>query len=207
MKYQVISIELRNIIQRVFDSNGFEGFRLGGGTALALQLGHRLSIDADFISSTDFDKDEALKHVLRTFPYATDIHQGTFGLFLRSDNIKIDFLSWNLPFIRPALTVGQWRLLDIADITAMKLFAILQRGEKKDYVDIAELLKTYTLSTLISFYLERHPASDASVIIRFLSSYGDIEGQPMPQMLNQTTWDDSKKIIQNAIRDFQKNGN
>ena len=144
--------------------------------------------------------------MLQTFPYGTDIHQATFGLFLKSDNIKIDFLSWNLPFIRPALIVGQWRLLDIPDIAAMKFFAILRRGEKNDYVDIAELLKTYTISTLISFYLERHPDSDSSVILRYLSSYADIEKQPMPLMLNQTTWDDSKQIIQDSISDFLKKG-
>jgi predicted nucleotidyltransferase component of viral defense system len=206
MIYKTVSVELKNIIQQVFESNKFENFRLGGGTALTLQLGHRISIDADFISPVDFDRDEVLKQVLSIFPQATDIHQGTFGVFLKSDNIKIDFLSWNLPFIRPALTSGQWRLLDIADITAMKFFAILQRGEKKDYIDIAELLKTHDLSTLISFYLERHPGSDASVILRFLSSYSDIEQQPMPQMLNQTTWNGSKQIIQNSISDFIKKG-
>ena len=204
MHNEVISEELKHVINKVFESSGFDHFNLGGGTALALQLGHRISIDADFICAKDFDKEAILKLVLDTFPGANDIHTGTFGVFLKVGNVKLDFLSWGIPFIRPAVEIRNWRLLNIGDIAAMKCFAILQRGEKKDYIDIAAILKEYHLGQILSFYKERHSGSDVATIIRFLSSYSDIEQQPLPTMMDHTTWDEAKQVIQHSITEFMK---
>ena len=205
MIYQnTISSDLKNIIDQSFLMEGMGDMRLGGGTALSLQLGHRISVDADFFFSTDFDKDVALKKVMSTFANVSDINQGPFGLFLKINGIKVDFLSWNIPFIRKPVVFGNWALLDPAEIAAMKLFAILQRGEKKDYIDLAELLQTFTLSQLLSFYVERHPNSDPALPLKFLSSYSDLNNQPMANMLNGRTWEDTKSILQIAIREYLK---
>lgn len=202
MHLNTISPDLKKIIENILANSSFNQFSLCGGTALSLQLGHRVSIDADFISERSFDSEELLKNILTAFPNTTDIHRGPFGLFLKINSIKVAFLSWNIPFIREVVKENNYRLLHTEEIIAMKLFAILQRGEKKDYMDIASLLKNYSLRQMLNFYQERHKGSDSSTVLRFLSSYSDIESQPEPSMLNSLSWEQSKEILASAIKDY-----
>ena len=202
MYLHTISPELKKIIESVFANSSFKEFSLCGGTALSLQTGHRVSLDADFISEQSFDSNELIKKILVTFPRATDVHSGSFGLFLKINSIKVDFLSWNIPFIREIVKENNFRLLHIEEIIAMKLFAILQRGEKKDYMDIASLVSKYSLKQMLGFYRERHKVSDSATVLRFLASYSDLENQPVPTMLNSLTWEQSKIILASAIKDY-----
>jgi predicted nucleotidyltransferase component of viral defense system len=198
----IISEELKEIIVKISNDEVFHQFRLGGGTALALQLGHRISVDADFISDKDFNRNEINNAASRLLTQVTDMHWGPHGIFLKSNNIKVDFLTWNIPFIRPQIRAEEFRLLHIEEIAAMKIFAILQRGEKKDYFDIAVLLQHYSLQQIISFYTERHKNSDAALVLRFLASHSDIDNQPDPIMLNEMNWTQCKNIIAQAINSF-----
>lgn len=202
MHANTVSPQLLEIIKKVSANDSFSGFRLCGGTALALQIGHRISVDADFITESIKDKDLLLKNILQLFPNATDINTGAFGIFLKVDSIKVDFLSWDIPFIRDAVEDENIKFLSVEEIAAMKIFAILQRGEKKDYMDIASLLGIYSLKQIIDFYQERHKGSDAAVVIRYLSSYSDIENQPEPIMLNGLSWAGAKTKLADAILDF-----
>ena len=161
-----------------------------------------MSDDADFVAQSITDKDNLQKDIALFFPNATDFHQGAFGLYLKVDGIKVDFLCWNLPFIRPAVLLDGISMLHIEEIIAMKLFAILQRGEKKDYMDIASLLETYTLKNMIDFFCERHKGYDGATVLRFLASYSDIENQPTPRMLNNLTWEESKMRLNSAIINY-----
>jgi Nucleotidyl transferase AbiEii toxin, Type IV TA system len=202
---ETISNDLFTVIDSVSKIRTFENFRLGGGTALALQLGHRISVDADFFSEKDFDRNECIIAIQNAFENVHDIHSGTHGVFMKIGLIKLDFLTWQLPFIKPLIQLNNWPLIGPEEIAAMKIFAILNRGEKKDYVDIAALLQDYSLQQIISFYQLRHPKSDSSIVLRYLASYSDLDNQPMPQMLNGLTWLDAKQIIKNSIQNFISN--
>ncbi len=202
MYYNTISPPLKYIIETISNDKKFSNFFLCGGTSLSLQLGHRISVDADFISAKEFDKDELIATILLIYPNAQNIHQNAFGVFCTINQIKVDFLSWNIPFIKPTKKIDAIKLISIEDIVAMKLFAILQRGEKKDYMDIATLLKNSSLTELISYYKLRHNNSDEALVLKFLVSYSDIENQPEPQMLNSLNWKESKLIITDAIKNY-----
>ncbi|MBL7777840.1 MAG: nucleotidyl transferase AbiEii/AbiGii toxin family protein [Chitinophagales bacterium] len=200
LRTETVSEELLNVIKTAFDSGLASGFRLCGGTALSLQTGTRISIDADFVIDGSFDKDKLLEQAKRTLPSVTDFRTGEHGVFFRCGKIKIDFLTWQIPFIRPEVIVDGIRMLHIEEIVAMKLYAITRRGEKKDYVDIATLLSTYTLAEMVGFFQERHPNHDVSFVRKCLASYADIERQPMPQMLSPLTWQEVKTILQIALK-------
>jgi Nucleotidyl transferase AbiEii toxin, Type IV TA system len=202
MHTNTVSPQLLSIMHKVSNAEAFSDFRLCEGTALSLQIGHRLSVDADFITQSPIDKPNLIKLIIDTFPTATDIYSAEYGIFLKVHDIKVDFLSWNLPFIRPAIKLDGITTLHTEEIIAMKIFAILQRGEKKDYMDIATLLNQYSLNQIISFYQERHKGSDAAVVLRFLSSFSDIEKQPDPVMLNGLTWQDAKEVIISAVKNY-----
>ena len=200
--YNAASVELLNITKSISSNTFFADFRLCGGTALALQVGHRVSLDADFVSEKSFDQNEILKSVKKNFKNVTDVQSGTHGVFLKVNGIKIDFLTWNIPFIRPVVERDGILLAHVEEIIAMKLFAITQRGEKKDYMDISSMLKYFTLKQMLSFFNERHPENDELGLLRYLSSYSDVEHQPEPVMLNNLTWHDCKQHLQNAIQGF-----
>jgi len=84
----------------------------------------------------------------------------------------------------------------------MKIFAILQRGEKKDCIYTCELIKIYSLNEIITFYNLKYNASDALLIIRYLTSTSDIENQPLPNILNDINWEDYKLIINHSIKSY-----
>ncbi len=197
-----VSKELLELILSISNNNQFNAFSLCGGTALSLQLGHRLSIDADFVAEQDFDKEELIKNIELQFGNTQNIHQNNIGVFAHINNIKTDFLSWNKKLIKPLIILDNIKLLALEDIAAMKIFAILQRGEKKDYIDIGELLKTFTLAEIINFYKQKYNNGDAVLILRYLTSTSDIENQPMPKMLNNFTWIDYKNIINQQVKNY-----
>lgn len=204
LHWNTVSPELKKLLQSTATNKSLNCFRLGGGTALALQLGHRVSIDADYISETQFDKTELSLLLSKEIKDPSDLYIGELGVFLKSNGIKLDFLSWNIPFIRPSIIQEGLSLLHVEEIAAMKLFAITQRGEKKDYFDIAVLLQSYSLEQLIAFYSERHPANDTSVVIRFLVSFSDIDFQPEPNTVIDFNWNQAKEILQFAVKNYLK---
>jgi len=199
LHFKSVSPDLKSLIETICLNDFFSSFSLCGGTALALQIGHRVSVDADFISEFFFDKNEVAGKLLAEFPNAADIHIGEFGVFAKINDIKIDFLSWNIPFIRPVIKESGIRLLNVEEIIAMKMFAIMQRGEKKDYIDIVCMLEKYNLMQMCNFYLERHKNSDMGVLLRFLASYSDVENQPDPHMLVNFSWENCKAKLNESI--------
>ena len=196
-----VSDELLSIIKTICKDNYFENFRLFGGTALALQIGHRISVDADFISENEFDNDELIFHLHQIYPnQLSDIRQNKLGIFLNIRGIKVDFLSWNLPFIRPVVFEDEIKLMHIEEIIASKLFAILNRGEKKDYIDIATLLDTFMLNDMISFYHEKYNNSNSAILLKYLCSFSDIDFQVEPNMLVNSNWENAKQKIKHSVQ-------
>lgn len=122
-------------------------FVLYGGTALALQLGHRDSIDFDFFSSRDFDPEELLK----TIPYLKNagidqLEKGTLSVSVKptpdSQRVHLSFFHVDLPQIKaPKLVDNTIRVASIIDVFGMKCATISQRVERKDYLDINAIIK------------------------------------------------------------------
>ncbi len=127
-------------------------FTLVGGTALALQIGHRISVDLDLFGSEVFDRELIIKELDKPFQL---LNQSDIFWAISVDNIKIDMLTYPYPFIRDPLVVEQVRLASLEDIGAMKLAAIANRGSKKDFFDICFLLKKFSLSQLMGFFKEK----------------------------------------------------
>lgn len=168
---------------------------------MALQIGHRISIDADFICEKEFDKDELIFQLNQIFPnQILDIRQNKLGVFLKINEIKVDFLSWNIPFIRSEVNLEDIRMMHLEEICASKLFAILNRGEKKDYIDIATLLDLYSLDQMVSFYKEKYNNSDESILLKYLCSFSDIDFQALPNMVSSLNWETAKQKIIDSVR-------
>jgi hypothetical protein len=150
-------------------------FCLGGGTGLALHMGHRLSVDLDWSCRAPFDP-----MLLRAeFPAESKvIVTGTAANTLHAtvDEVKVDFLRYDYPLLeQPQLWEGV-SVLSVRDITAMKLSAVANRGAKKDFYDIAWLLRSHSLQELLGWYEQKFQGFDTFSVIRSLTWFDDAQG-------------------------------
>jgi hypothetical protein len=167
-------------------------FYLVGGTNLSLRYGHRLSIDLDLFSVDDFDKEEIVNVLEKNFPsfeYKRDLNP--IGIFCFIDNVKVDLVKHhNFKQIGKEIVEEGIRMFNDEDIIGMKIFAILRRGQKKDFWDIAELLKHYSIIEMLSFYNSKYPSQMLAISIPYaLTYFEDAENSDEPMSLKGQTWD------------------
>lgn len=181
-----------------------EDFYLAGGTALALRLGHRVSLDLDLFSAKnalDAGQRRILIEALKeSGPLKIlDEKEGTCHLELGGTAVSLFHYDY------PTLGRAQpWRGLAAAaleDISAMKLSAVLGRGSKKDFIDLHELCRRLGLDRVMStagrkFPLHRDFPLQAA---RALLYFEDAEKEPMPKMLSSVSWEDVKFYFEDAI--------
>lgn len=122
-------------------------FGLVGGTAIALHIGHRKSIDFDFFSITPFDNEKILSSLRKMYPIQSIIRNDKEELTFLIQGVQVTFLRYPYPLSFPINFENTFYLPDIETLSAMKLFALGRRAKWKDYVDIFFILRNgYTLS-------------------------------------------------------------
>jgi len=176
----------------------FDNFILVGGTSLALQLGHRNSVDIDLFGNQSIDKD-VFEEKLKTFGI-TEVKQSTKNIFISSVNdIKVDFVNYNYPLLKPFSTIESIRLASLEDIAAMKLNAIMGRGSKKDFIDLYFLLKEFSISEILNFYTDKYSDGSKFLVLKSLIYFQDADIQPQPQMYKDFNWETCKKTITTEV--------
>lgn len=148
---EILTTSTLGLLKAIQTIDTFQSFSLVGGTALALQLGHRLSIDLDFFTTESFDKELAKAELNDIGNWQTD-SENKIGLRGQLNGVKIDLITYRYPLLEPAVTIDDIRMLSQADISAMKLAAVTNRGAKKDFYDIFFLLRHYSFSQLCNCY-------------------------------------------------------
>lgn len=216
LRKEAVSSILLESLNVLMDMKTIRTHRLVGGTALALQLGHRLSIDIDLFSDEINDyygvEDELHQKFGKKFAKGRMINSSMCqGITVFINDIKTDILDWKTKFIRPALIDEGLRLASKEDIIPMKFNTFLcppelARYEKKDFVDIAFLLKEFPLEKMISLYHEKYPHElmSSRAMIEGLQLSEMAEKKVMPKMLNTETWEDAKRQIEKSIDLFVK---
>lgn len=195
-------------LQNLMTWKELEQFRLVGGTGLSLQLGHRQSIDIDMFSDIEFEVNDLARVVRKKLPNS-EIRKLSFGLtiYTPTDNnrsLKIDLMNTE-KFIRNPILTENIRIAHIEDIAPMKLEAITSRNTKKDFFDIAEMLKIYKLDELLSFYTEKYPFNDIKPVLENFTFFSeDCELEFDPLILNNADWLSVKFLLEDAFNDFIK---
>ncbi len=172
-----------------------QGWYLAGGTALALQTGHRSSVDLDFfIQQKDFDEAKLENNALSLGNWRTDsIDKGTmYGVFHKA---KVSFIAY--PFFHPspiAKTFGTINLVSSDDIAVMKIIAVSQRGKKRDFVDLYWYCHNIgTLQDILARVPKQYPQEhNFSHILKSLTFFDDAEADPMPLVNFTVTWKEVK---------------
>lgn len=186
---------LRALMQEVALSE----LRLVGGTALALQYGHRSSVDLDLFGKIDIDGYE-LQSILSKYGVLKVENETKIIHQYYIDNIKVDVVNYPFEWISPIIEEDGIRLASPVDIAAMKVNAIEGRGTKKDFIDMYMLLQHYSLKEIIAFYQQKYPNYSIFRALRSLTYFEDAEDQFMPRMFIEDTWENMKLYITNQVK-------
>lgn len=196
MFIHAINEETKRVFKKIASSKLAPIFYLAGGTALAIELGHRKSIDLDWFTPANFNA-SAVKETLSdlgNFMIAGESSGTIHGVL---DNVKVSFFRYKYPLLYPLIDFKKINLADERDIAAMKIDAISSRGSKKDFIDLFFLLKKYSLNELINFFSYKYKGLEYNLlhILKSLSFFEDAEGDPEPIMLAPVKWEKVKKDI------------
>ncbi len=213
LHFETVIPETLFILEDLMLRDELKNYRLVGGTALSLYKGHRISDDIDLFLSPEkeFEK-EKIKAVLKSLaekPEDIDISEMPFGLTayltynISGDELKIDLMNFESdPFIDFPTCFNQIRLASTRDISAMKLNAITSRSEKKDFIDINELLAEFTIKEMLNHYQLKYPYHDPKDVILALSSIDNADNTYMPKMLKDLNWEQVKENIKTHFRSY-----
>ena len=195
------------LLKQLLDMPELASFSLVGGTALSLVYGHRISIDLDLFSDIKFDQNIVINALRQKFTEGF-IYEGEFkhfGIFCFVENVKVDLVPYRHPLIRPIQVIDGIRMFSLEDIAAMKIQAILGRGKKKDFWDIAELFKHFKLKEIIAFYKEKFPSQMLLISIpQALSYFDDADESEDPISINGMDWDAVKDVIRTNVSEYLK---
>ena len=178
------TLELLKKLQRL---PVLEQTRLVGGTALALQLGHRKSIDLDFFGTVDCEA-EYLRESIAGIASLTILKESPHIHIYIVDGIKVDIVNYKYPWLDDVVLEQGLRLASVSDIAAMKITAIIGRGTKKDFIDIAFLLHHFSLEEILHFYAAKYNDSSVFMAMKSLAYFDDAEADPMPDMFVNQSW-------------------
>ncbi len=197
------TLELLNSLQA---KPYLKGFYLVGGTALALRIGHRRSVDLDLFSNFSFDVVQLLENLSADF---------NFNLFFSANNtikgsidsVKVDLLSHRYPFVAEPVVEEGIEMLSTQDIIAMKLNAISGSGQRvKDFIDIYYLLRKFSLEQMIGFYKEKYTQYNEISVLKSLVYFDDIDFNDWPEIIDKPSlkWQSVKDKLEISVKKYLK---
>ncbi|MDC7217700.1 MAG: nucleotidyl transferase AbiEii/AbiGii toxin family protein [Spirochaetales bacterium] len=209
--WDTVSKVLREALLLLMQADALQEFRLVGGTALSLQLGHRISVDIDLFTdaeygSVDFGAIEAFLEATFTNldkGFGTAIGMGKSYLIGRDKEnaVKLD-LYYTDPFITPPLEIENLRMATPEEIIAMKMDIVQRGGRKKDFWDLHELLGSYPVSLMIALHEKRYPYThDRERIVANFTDFTLADDDFDPISLKGYYWELIKEDLEQALGD------
>lgn len=198
---QTVNPRLLEILSALMNHPIFNEFQLVGGTSLALQIGHRESINIDLFGFGELEELE-VSEFLSSLGKVQVLKKSKNILIYSVDGVKVDLVNYKYPWLNPFLNLENLRLADPQDIAAMKLNAISGRGSKKDFIDVFFLLKKYSLADMIGFYNRKYKDGSEFLVLKSLTFFGDADAEDTPKMLIPTDWQEVKKRITQEVKHY-----
>lgn len=156
---ETIDAATLELLKRLMGDERLQGFVLVGGTSLALQIGHRISVDLDLFTEKQFEADELREYLERNYHLQTD-YLAFATVKGEIDGVQVDCIAHAYPWLKPFVLEEGVRLASLEDICAMKLNAIAGNGTRiKDFVDVAYLSSMFSLEQMLKFYEEKYHAN------------------------------------------------
>jgi predicted nucleotidyltransferase component of viral defense system len=179
-----------------------EPFYLVGGTALALQLGHRFSVDLDLFTHLPYDKEVLFDSLKQDFDMTIEFSNNVITIGYINE-VKIDLVNVRYTPQYPMLTIEGVRMLDIRDIAAMKLNAIAQRGNKKDFYDMYFLFKNIALADMLTDFETKFKTQNTYQVLKSLTYFADADEFSDPIVFDKKlNWEKIKTSISKTVNSF-----
>ncbi|MBI4004985.1 nucleotidyl transferase AbiEii/AbiGii toxin family protein [Candidatus Roizmanbacteria bacterium] len=184
-------------IQLISDVAEIKKAYLAGGTALALQIGHRISVDLNFFTHEQFNEAE-LSTKLGSYQEFVQAGTARGTVWGKIGESKFSIFCYKYPLLESTTLFEGIQLASLADIAAMKIHAIENRGTKRDLVDVYFLAKKYRLEQMLEFYQKKYGVLDDHfyTILRSLDYFEDAEKESaMPKLLIEVNWEEIKEYF------------
>jgi hypothetical protein len=197
---EIISPPTLDLLKSLMKFRALNNFVLVGGTSLAMQIGHRNSIDLDLFSPDGFDTLQFTDDLRDAFGFKLEIlNRNT--LIGSIEQVKVDIITHNYPYVENPLFTDGIRFASIKDIAAMKLNAIAHNGTRyKDFVDIYYLLGWLTLGQMVAAYSIKYPNSNMFIPLRALTYFDDIDFETdQPVLFEKLSHQTIKKRLTDAV--------
>jgi len=212
LRKETASPEILTMIKNIQKEDLFQNYILAGGTALALQLGHRTSQDIDLFKYDYQDCEKMINYFNQYYEKVDVIANQPWHLKIEVNKIKIDLCALkDCPIIKPLVKDEGITMFDSEEIAAMKIGAICNRKEPKDYIDIAYMLdKKTTLENIINLHMKKYKEYPLMYIKKSLSAYSSINPYKWQDvnMLDHTFFvSNIPVIIDNALKEYNKKNN
>lgn len=204
LSYQTVLPDTLELLKTLALQPEMQGMRLVGGTSLALQYGHRQSVDIDFFGKMNVTQDVILDMLSRLNLDYKVLNQTKLILQLVVNKIKVDIIDYSYAWIDEPIIENGIVLASPKDIAALKINAIEGRGSKKDFIDVYMLLQHFSLDEILGFYTLKYPNHSILMALKSLIYFEDAEPQIMPKMFISTPWDKMKRAIVKAVNDYQR---
>jgi hypothetical protein len=202
---QTLYPKTKQVLDKLKKLSILKDFYLAGGTALALQIGHRRSVDLDFFTKKFPKRDLLLQELRPLNPSVSQEAPGTMDLLI--NNVKVSFLEYKYPLLQPLVNYREINLANTIDIACMKLSAVSSRGSKKDFVDLYVILQKYELNKLINDFEEKYKGADYQKvhILKSLIFFDDADEEPELDYIKNIKWEAVKTSIENKVKNYLAN--
>ncbi|MBI4374237.1 MAG: nucleotidyl transferase AbiEii/AbiGii toxin family protein [Deltaproteobacteria bacterium] len=182
-------------------------FYLAGGTALALQIGHRKSVDFDFYTPKMFEPSAFWARFNKAVAASENVRMadGTLIVLVKKE-IELSFFFYDYPLLEPLVSCEPLLLASLKDIAAMKIVAVEQRGIRRDFVDLYFLAKKFGLYEIIVATLEKYSGHNVYPILQALCYFEDADKEPdRPlSLIKPAPWIEIKKFFLQEVGRVQK---
>lgn len=201
---EAVTPQLLEIAKQLTASSGLSDFRMVGGTAIALQLGHRKSVDIDFFANKTVNKNDVKKTLTGLFPnceFVLTEHSISF----EKHGVRVELYDGRqTPFLEGPVLEGGLRMASLHDLAAFKLDAIVGRREKKDYLDLYVLFEKLGASPVLDKFKSYNPnVSVKSILFALEEAHTSRDNKSVvPEMLIEVSWNEIEKAMVDAAREF-----
>ena len=184
-------------LQLVSKISAFQQAYLAGGTALALLIGHRISVDLDFFTEKEFDENRTANS-LSNIKEFKELRKDWRTILGKINKTSVSLFYYKYPLIEKPHTFEEIQIIGKRDLAAMKLHAIEERGTRRDFIDLFFIANDYSLDEIIELYDQKYGVLDDHLysIVRALNYFEDAERElSMPKMLVDVSWEDVKRFF------------
>lgn len=174
---------------------------------MSLLYGHRISVDIDLFSAKPFENDTVIEALKSKYESRITLEQKQvkFGIFCYIDQVKVDLIHHPHQLVRQTQDKEGIRMFSVEDMIAMKVQAILGRGRKKDFWDVAELLNHFPVSAFVDLHKEKYSTQNLLISVpQALTYFADADEDEDPVSLKGQTWKTVQENINKYVRHFLK---